>query len=155
MPDPRRVMMEMGRVLRPGGLLLTTNRVGREGRLLPGKAFRKDALEALLHDAGFQGVNVAAWQVQYDQVWARNSGWAMGLVPDTLSARLRQALRCPSCQGGPLVAVETPQAGLKCSACGTRYPVEGNLALLEQPALWTRVGQAFPLSSGRRKEQDQ
>jgi len=70
-PDARAALAECVRVLRPGGLLVATNRIGREARLMPGKTFSRAAFEHLLADCRLEAVRVEAWQVDYDMGWAR------------------------------------------------------------------------------------
>jgi SAM-dependent methyltransferase len=74
MPDPRRVVSEMVRVLKPGGLLLVTNRVGWESHLFPGRHCSRGRLEALLTTFPLRDIQANRWQVYYDQVWARKEG---------------------------------------------------------------------------------
>jgi len=71
MPDPRRVVAEMVRVLRPGGLLLISNRVGWEARFLPGRYCSRGRLEQLLAMQPLAEIHTEPWQVYYDLVWAR------------------------------------------------------------------------------------
>jgi len=71
MPDARAVLAECVRVLRPGGLLLTTNRVGRDAWLMPGKTYPRPAFERLLAELPLYNVQIEPWQVEYDLVWAR------------------------------------------------------------------------------------
>ncbi|HRE48678.1 MAG TPA: methyltransferase domain-containing protein [Aggregatilineales bacterium] len=68
--DQHAVIAELVRVLRPGGVLLVTNRKGRSARLLPGKTQSAAALAARLNQQGMVGVEVKIWQVLYDQVWS-------------------------------------------------------------------------------------
>ncbi len=58
---------EMLRVLRPGGILLATNRINT--RWLVGKTYRDDDLAALLQRLGIGQVEIEGWQVDYDLVW--------------------------------------------------------------------------------------
>lgn len=74
MPDPRRVIAEMVRVLKPGGLLLVTNRVGVESHLFPGRHCSRGRLESLLAAFPLRGIQTNRWRVYYDQVWARKEG---------------------------------------------------------------------------------
>ena len=67
---PQAVLLEMARVLRPGGLLLTTNRINWEARLMPGKAFSREELTGMLRACGLDGIRFQRWQVYYDLVWA-------------------------------------------------------------------------------------
>ncbi len=74
MPNPRGVLAEMSRVLRPGGVFLVTNRINWEGKLMPGKAFRKDEFRALLQGVDLQRVEFRIWQTYYDLIFARKKG---------------------------------------------------------------------------------
>jgi SAM-dependent methyltransferase len=71
--NPPAALCEMARVLRPGGVLLVTNRINWEARLMPGKAFSGPALRALLESLGLTRIEIRRWQVCYDLVWARKS----------------------------------------------------------------------------------
>jgi ubiquinone/menaquinone biosynthesis C-methylase UbiE len=70
LPDARAALAECVRVLRPGGLLLVTNRIGRDARLMPGKTFSRPAFERLLSGFPLAGTRVEPWQVEYDLAWA-------------------------------------------------------------------------------------
>jgi len=70
MGDPRQVIREMARVLRPGGVLLVSNRVGLEAWLFPGRHCRRGRMEALLAQEGLAEINSQRWQVDYDLIWA-------------------------------------------------------------------------------------
>jgi ubiquinone/menaquinone biosynthesis C-methylase UbiE len=70
-PDARAVLAECLRVLKPGGLLVVTNRVGWEARLLVGKTFSHAAFRQLLADLPLDVLRVEAWVVGYDLAWAR------------------------------------------------------------------------------------
>jgi SAM-dependent methyltransferase len=114
-PDPRKVLLELVRVLRPGGVLLVTNRVGRDAKLMPGKAFPRDAFQPLLREFPLEDIKVGPWQVDYDLAWAIKAGEPRGggVRP------LPQILRCPAC-GGKLSRVGRV---FRCAECGQAYPV--------------------------------
>ncbi len=71
LPDARRALAECVRVLRPGGLLLVTNRVGWQARLMPPKTFSRAAFERLLTELPLCEARVERWQVEYDLAWAK------------------------------------------------------------------------------------
>lgn len=114
-PDPRQVLEELMRVLRPGGILLVTNRVGRDAKLLPGRAFPPDTFETMLGSLPLEQVTTRSWQVDYNLVWAVKTGepHGGGIQP------LEEILRCPACQG-PL---QRKAEGFRCRSCHRSYPV--------------------------------
>ncbi|MGH2607114.1 MAG: class I SAM-dependent methyltransferase [Anaerolineales bacterium] len=80
-PAPRRALQEMVRVLRPGGWLLTTNRVGAQAPWILGRTFPRAAFPHVLERLGLEGIETHAWQVEYDLHWARK--------PDPVTAPVR------------------------------------------------------------------
>jgi ubiquinone/menaquinone biosynthesis C-methylase UbiE len=72
-PHPVRTLGELLRVLRPGGVLLLTNRVGR-ARWFPGRAYDDETLVDLLCDHPLSRIEIHTWNTFYDQVWVRKHG---------------------------------------------------------------------------------
>jgi SAM-dependent methyltransferase len=129
LPRPREALAEMVRVLAPGGVLMITNRVGREARLLPGRTFRRPAFEQELLALGMHDVDVRAWQVSYDLALARKQGRPApaGRGGDGWAA----SMRCPACHGPQ----RETAAALECTACGRSYPIrDGIVCLAGHPA---------------------
>ena len=70
---PRVALEEMLRVLRPGGVLLISNRIGSDARFFPGRLCGRGKLEQRLTEAGAVSVTMERWQAHYDLVWARKA----------------------------------------------------------------------------------
>lgn len=68
MRDPRNAVREMVRVLKPGGLLLVSNRIGPDAWKLPGRTQPTEALVAWLRAAGVHDAQISPWLVDYDLV---------------------------------------------------------------------------------------
>ncbi|HEY75390.1 MAG TPA: class I SAM-dependent methyltransferase [Thermoflexia bacterium] len=115
-PRPRAVLRELVRVLRPGGVLLISNRIGRDAALLPGRAFPRPVLEQVLENLLLEDIQIRPWQEDYDLVWALKRGEPRGggVRP------LEEILRCPACQHGPL---SLEREAYRCAGCGREYPV--------------------------------
>lgn len=108
MSDPPAVLNELIRVLRPGGLLLITNRINTPW--MPGKTWTKEKLADLLAETDIVEADVEAWQHDYHKVWAVKDGEAA----PTGARPLGEILRCPCCPDKLMVE----QAGVwVCEGC--------------------------------------
>ena len=72
-PAPAAALREILRVLRPGGLLLVTNRVGPEAPWILGRTVPRTGLISYLASFGLTEITVTPWQVEYDLAWARKA----------------------------------------------------------------------------------
>ncbi|MGD8553848.1 MAG: class I SAM-dependent methyltransferase [Anaerolineales bacterium] len=70
-PNPPAALQELVRVLRPGGWLVITNRIGWRAPLILGRTYSKTRFANLLRQAGLRDVQIYPWQVDYDIAWAR------------------------------------------------------------------------------------
>jgi len=70
-PSEEAVIEEIVRVLRPGGLLMTTRRTGWEARFFFGRYHSEQSLSKLLAESGLTDIDFYPWQVNYDMVVAR------------------------------------------------------------------------------------
>lgn len=77
-PSPKRGLAEMVRVLKPvsdsnpqGGWLLTTNRIGWEAKLMPGKTWSRTQLEEILSQLPLRYIDIQVWENIYDLIWAQ------------------------------------------------------------------------------------
>lgn len=133
-PNPQEVLAELVRVLRPGGVLLVTNRIGRDARLLPGRAFPRDRFAEVLRGLPLESVKIQAWQVDYDLGWAVKSG-----VPRGGSVRpLIEILRCPTCRGA-LAETQMHKPAFLCRKCGYAYPIaEDGIIEMARPRPWRK-----------------
>lgn len=120
-PDPDAILAEMVRVLRPGGLLLLSNRKGTGARLMPGKTQPGKALvEKLQAQYGLTDVSLDIWQVDYEQVWAFRAGALQPALDGGDDFTLEGILRCAQCGATESIPVA---AGFVCAQCESRVPV--------------------------------
>ena len=115
MPDTRAALVECIRVLKPGGLLLVTNRIAIGARLMPGKTLSKPKFETLLQSLGQTEVTTQVWQYDYDLVWSLKPDEDH---PDRHTSPI-DVWRCPRCRG-PL---DRAAHALACLACSRSYPI--------------------------------
>lgn len=127
LPHARQTLREIVRVLRPGGVLLTTNRRGWEARLFFGRTFTRPQIISLLKGMGLEGITVQSWQQLYDLVWARKPG---DLLRDRAPIlELSATVRCPQCQSATL---HSEAVALYCPHCEAVYPIDERIVLLQR-----------------------
>lgn len=88
-PDSESALAEMCRVLRPDGLLLTSNRI--DTRWMPGRRTSEARLRQILRGVGMVAVEFEVWQEDYTKVWARKAD-----VPGRVCKRARLSSHLPS-----------------------------------------------------------
>ncbi|MCB9436306.1 MAG: class I SAM-dependent methyltransferase [Anaerolineales bacterium] len=116
--EPRAVIAELIRVLRPGGILLLSNRQGHDVKYMPGKIMTHTDFQAML-EGDFRLVDVRIqddWQQDYALVWAFKAGQApiAGIRP------LEDYWRCPHCHQ---VTLQPTDSGWQCQTCGRTLPI--------------------------------
>jgi ubiquinone/menaquinone biosynthesis C-methylase UbiE len=127
LPRPRDALAEMVRVLAPGGVLFLTNRVGREARLLPGRAMPRPVFEQVLKTLPLLEVEIRRWQESYDLAIARKEG---PIDPGGKgNVTLPLLLRCPACEE----ALQCKASSMSCSTCGQTYAIREGLVQLARP----------------------
>jgi ubiquinone/menaquinone biosynthesis C-methylase UbiE len=114
MANPAATLAEALRVLRPGGLLLTTLR--QNVRTMPGKIWTQEKLQSTLEGLGAERVTFEAWQHEYLKVWARKAGESRPVG----AVILEGVLRCSRCE---TVAFSYDPPRFTCGVCGTQIDV--------------------------------
>ncbi len=74
MPNPEAVLTELTRVLRPGGLLFITNRVGPQARFMPGRVWTHAQVFQLLKARNMRAISIRPFLVDYEWVTAVKRG---------------------------------------------------------------------------------
>lgn len=109
LPDAQAALHEMARLLRPGGVLLTsrgTEESGRRAKVKSGEEFT-----SMLRTSGFENVQIAKWWKLFDRVFASRKGTSEAVG----AKRLTDVLKCGSC-GQIRWAVSADS--LRCEHCG-------------------------------------
>ena len=73
-PNDSAALLEMFRVLRFGGTIMTTRRRGWEAKTFVGRYHDRETFETYLENLGFIGVEFHLWQIEYDLVFAHKPG---------------------------------------------------------------------------------
>jgi ubiquinone/menaquinone biosynthesis C-methylase UbiE len=114
MPDIAAALQEMSRLLRPGGILLTSRGTEESGR--KAKVKSRAELTSILQSCGFENVQITKWWKLFDRVLANRNGTSRPVGVKSLV----DVLQCPAC--GQTRWVKTSKA-LKCEHCSKELPV--------------------------------
>ncbi len=114
MPEMETPLAELFRLLRPGGMLLTsrgTEASGRRAKVVSAPDFVR-----LLERQGFTRIEITPWWKLFDRVLACKPG----TLPPAGPRRLDEVLLCPAC--GRQALTETPDS-LHCRQCSRTLPI--------------------------------
>lgn len=116
LPDAQAALLEMSRLLRPGGILLTSRGTEESGR--KAKVRSRKEMSDMLQAGGFENIQIAKWWKLFDRVLASK----VGESPPVGSKSLVHVLRCSSCGRTEWTK---DRDSLLCSTCGNRLTVTG------------------------------
>jgi SAM-dependent methyltransferase len=113
-PSMDEPIAEFARVLRPGGLLLTSRGTEEAGR----KSRVKSAAEytSMLERHGFENIQITKWWKWFDRIFALKRGTSNPAVKRDLKSVL-------TCSGCGLIQWERKQNSLRCGHCGRELSV--------------------------------
>jgi ubiquinone/menaquinone biosynthesis C-methylase UbiE len=112
MPEMEEPLSELYRVLRPGGLLVTSRGTEASGR--KAKIRSAENFSQLLQGFGFEQVEITAWWKYFDRVFAQKPGSSSPAGQQNLFG----LLRCKVCD--KIEWQENPKEVL-CRSCGAKY----------------------------------
>ena len=121
LPDAQAALNEMSRLLRPGGVLLTSRGTEESGR--KAKVKSEAQLISMLSASGFENVQVTKWWKLFDRVLARKRGRSHPAG----SRVLTDVLQCSSCGA---IKWTAGSGAFECSSCKYRMQVTGQSVVL-------------------------
>ncbi|MCQ3938243.1 MAG: hypothetical protein DPW18_14520 [Chloroflexi bacterium] len=121
MPEMESPLAEFARLLRPGGILLTsrgTEASGRKAKVLGAEEFTRR-----LNRAGFADVQITPWWRLFDRVFARKPGVLSpaGIKP------VSELLLCPKCRQ---TGFQQQASALECVHCGRSVAVNDRSVII-------------------------
>lgn len=115
-PDMDEPLKELTRVLRPGGILLTSRGTEESGRKARVKS--KAVFTSLLEKNDMHDIEIAKWWKFFDRVFARKHGESQPVR--ATAKRLSDAMRCPQCGQ---VQWRREASALVCVQCGKELSI--------------------------------
>ena len=114
LPDTQTALNEMSRLLRPGGILLTSRGTEESGR----KAKVKSEAEfmSILKVCGFENIQLIKWWKLFDRVFASRTGTSSVVG----SKFLTDVLKCSNCGH---TAWSRSASGLRCTSCNEKVSI--------------------------------
>lgn len=123
MPEMETPLKDIQRLLRPGGILLTSRGTEASGR--KAKVQSKEDFTKRLNDAGFVDVKITPWWRVFDRVFAHKPG---ALSPSEVKP-VAEILVCPNCGQ---VGFQSQPSLLRCAHCGKEISINDVGILLYQ-----------------------
>lgn len=114
--EKQAAVMELARVLRPGGILLISRGTEESGRGIV--VISAEKLTSLLQYAEFEDVEITPWWRVFNRVFARKPGTLM----PTLDKSLKDVLICPQC--GKTGTFSKTDTALLCQNCSKQIKVD-------------------------------
>jgi ubiquinone/menaquinone biosynthesis C-methylase UbiE len=114
MPEMQTPLTELFRVLKPGGMLISSRGTDASGRAA--KVLNVEAFKQVLQNVGFEQVDVIPWWLWFDRVTAHKAG----LLSPAVRRSVWDVFMCESCHAANLESAT--DIGLKCKKCGHIVP---------------------------------
>ncbi len=116
--EKQAAIQELARVLRPGGILLTSRGTEESGRGIV--VISAEMLTSLLKTVGFEDIEITPWWRVFNRVFARKPGT---LTPAG-NRSLKDVLLCPQC--GQAGRLSKEKSDLKCGYCQKQVLMDEN-----------------------------
>lgn len=113
-PNMDEPLAELTRVLRPGGILLTSRGTEESGR--KAKVKSKTQFAGLLERSGLENIQITSWWKLFDRVIAKKNGASTPVG----ARKLSQVMRCSVCKQSQWTKTSDR---LKCGNCGKKLSV--------------------------------
>jgi len=116
--EKQAAVKELARVLRPGGILLTSRGTEESGRGIV--VISAEMLTSLLQNAGFENVEITPWWRVFNRVFAHKPGTLVSAEKKSM----KDVLLCPQC--GKADIFSKADSSLSCKNCAKQLKIDGN-----------------------------